>query len=200
MRKSFLGLLALPLLFSSNLAFAADEADSDDAESGEAQSAKPADAPDPATASILIEPALAIFGFYEGDIGIALDDNIAVSVWGQYFDYTLLGTGISGWGVGVGAPIFLSGEVFRGAYLYPLIKFQQVTFDVTDVDAVTATFYGPLLTGGYQWTWGRPAGFSLRIGGGLEYSLGQIESDNVDSSLSFEGIDYELDAAIGVAF
>lgn len=156
-------------------------------------------APEPATASILIEPALAIFGFYEGDVGIAVDETIAVSLWGQYFDYTLLDTGISGYGIGAGAPIFLTGEVFRGAYLYPLVKFQSVSFEVPN-ETVTATFYGPQLTAGYQWTWGRPAGFSLRIGGGLEYSFGKLESSAVDSELSFDGIDYELDAAIGVSF
>jgi hypothetical protein len=149
---------------------------------------------------VLIEPALAIFGFYEGDVGIALDDSVAVGVWGQFFDYTLLDTGISGYGVGLGAPFFLTGEVFRGACLYPLIKFQSVSFTADGVDELTATFYGPQLTAGYEWTWGRPVGFSLRVGGGLEYSFGKLESDTYDESLSFEGLDYEVDAAMGVTF
>lgn len=174
--------------------------DEEDAEAAEAKQEALGAPAEHATASVLIEPALAIIGFFEGDVGIALDESVAVGVWGQFFDYTLLDTGISGYGVGLGAPFFLTGEVFRGAYLYPLIKFQSVSFTADGVDELTATFYGPQLTAGYEWTWGRPVGFSMRIGGGVEYSFGTLESDNYDDSLSFEGIDYELDAAIGVTF
>lgn len=174
--------------------------DEEDAEAAEAKQEALGAPAEHATASVLIEPALAIIGFFEGDVGIALDESVAVGVWGQFFDYTLLDTGISGYGVGLGAPFFLTGEVFRGAYLYPLIKFQSVSFTADGVDELTATFYGPQLTAGYEWTWGRPVGFSMRIGGGVEYSFGTLESDTYDDSLSFEGIDYELDAAIGVTF
>jgi hypothetical protein len=191
MRTVILAAVGFPLLLSAGMVTAAD---------GQEEEKESLSPPEPASASILIEPALAVIGFYEGDVDIALDPNIAVGLWGQYFDYTLGNTGISGYGIGVGAPFFLSGEVFRGAYLYPLVKFQSVSFQVDTVDSVTATFYGPQLTAGYQWTWGRPVGFSLRIGGGIEYSFGQIDSDSVDDSLSFDGLDYELDAAIGASF
>jgi uncharacterized membrane protein len=169
-------------------------------EEGAEDDVKAKEAPESATASILIEPLPAVFGFYEGDVGVAITDTIAAAIWGQYFSYELGDTGLSGYGIGLGAPIFFTGTAFRGAYVYPLVKFQKVEFTVVDEAAVTATFYGPLVTAGYQWTWGRPVGFSLRIGGGIEYSLGQLESDTVDQSLSYEGFDYELDAAIGVAF
>jgi hypothetical protein len=75
-----------------------------------------------------------------------------------------------------------------------------VSFTAEGVDDLTATVYGPQLTAGYERTCGRPAGFSLRVGGGVEYSFGKLESDAYDDSLSFEGLDYEIDAAIGVTF
>jgi hypothetical protein len=169
-------------------------------EEGAEEKAEAKEAAAPATAAIMIEPLPAVFGFIEGDVGVAVTDSIAAALWGQYFSYELGDTGLSGYGIGLGAPIFFTGTVFRGAYVYPLIKFQKVEFTVVDEAAVTATYYGPLVTAGYQWTWGRPVGFSLRLGGGIEYSLGKLESDTVDESLSYEGFDYELDAAIGLSF
>lgn len=180
----------------------ADEDEDADTDEGAAEAApeQPA-ATQTATASVMIEPLLAIFGFYEGEVDVAVTDSVAAALWAQYFDYELLDTGLSGFGIGLGAPIFFTGEVARGAYVYPLVKFQKVEFGVPSQDeVVSVTYYGPQATIGYQWTWGRPVGFSLRVGGGLEYSFGKLESSVVDQTLSFEGLDYELDTAIGVTF
>jgi hypothetical protein len=151
----------------------------------------------PDSGGVFVEPLLAIFGFYEGDVNISVDDNLALSVWGQYFDYTLFDTGVTGFGIGLGVPIFLTGSNYRGMYLHPLLKYQQVDFDVSDAPAVSASFYGPQVTVGYQWTWSH---FSLKVGGGLEYSFGEVSSDSVDESVALNGFGVELDAALGVVF
>lgn len=149
------------------------------------------------SAGIFIEPLLAIFGFYEGEIDVTLDEQLALGLWGQYFDYELLGFGISGYGVGIGAQYFFTGEVYDGAYVYPLLKFQRARYDAGEDVSVHAQHYGPLVTVGYQWNWG---GFSLKLGGGLEYSFGELRSDDIDEDVSFEGPGIELDFAIGGVF
>jgi hypothetical protein len=222
MRTKLAAVCGIALLFGVSPVFAAEgdddegtkeetnDSESDDSDDSDSKKSdakeKEDEAPkEPATVSVNIEPFLAIFGFYEGGVDLSLTDTLAVELWGQYFDYTLFDTGISGYGLGLGAPIFLTGEVYRGAYVFPLLKFQQVKVTVNDEAAgvdevVSATFYGPQATIGYQWTWGRPVGFSLRLGGGLEYTFGKLESDNVNQDVSFDGLDYEIDIAIGASF
>lgn len=195
--RSFFTITLLTL--STSLAAYPDPAHAEDADEGadetRGDSKKSEDLPD--SGGVFVEPLLAIFGFYEGDVNVSVDETVAVSLWGQYFDYTLLDTGMTGFGIGVGVPLFLTGSNYRGMYLHPLLKYQQVDFDVGDAPVVSASFYGPQVTVGYQWSWSH---FSLKVGGGLEYSFGEISSESVDQSVSLNGLDVELDAALGVVF
>jgi hypothetical protein len=152
-----------------------------------------------ATVGIFFEPLLALFGFYEGDIGVAITDKVVIGVWGQYFDYEFVSVKLSGYGVGLGTQLFPLQKSFKGFYVYPMIKYQRVDFGVSGAGAAGLKYYGPQATLGYQWNW-EP--FSLRLGGGVEYTFGEV-SANVDAkkaSTDYRGLGYELDIAIGFAF
>ncbi|MEN9579505.1 MAG: hypothetical protein RJA70_2514 [Pseudomonadota bacterium] len=86
------------------------------------------------------------------------------------------------------------------------MKYLGTQFKVATVDTETGnstqdvanvTYLTPQVTVGYQWDW-QP--FSLRLGGGLEYSIGELSSDFSDQEVDFSGMDVELDAAVGVTF
>lgn len=160
---------------------------------------------EPSNAGIFIEPLLAFLGFYEGDVLVGVGDQVALGASFQHYDYELLGVGISGSGVGVGAQFFplQNGRTFQGFYVYPAVKYLGMKFSTiyidengAEIDVAKVSYYSPQVTTGYQWDW-QP--FSLRLGGGLEYSFGR-KLDSEFTKVDFSGLGYELDAAIGLTF
>ena len=147
-----------------------------------------------ASVAVVANPLGLLFGFYNVDVGVAVTDKLSANFAGHYWSLDFLGVETKAWGAGIGAQYFFYGNVFQGAFVYPALEIARTSITIGDFSA-SGTLFGPSAIVGYQWNF-HP--FTVRVGGGGQYLLGDVSGQNYKSSL--QGIDFKLDGSIGLAF
>ena len=150
----------------------------------------PAKKPASSTA-IVFNPVGLIFGLYNVDVGVGIAEQLSANFGGSYWSFDILGVKNSAWGLSVGGQYFFYGKRFDGAFVYPALEYARSTVSIGDVSA-SGSLFGPSAIVGYQWEC-KP--FTLRLGGGIRYYLGNVTGDGLSSDL--HGAALKLDGSIG---
>ncbi len=109
-----------------------------------------------------------IFGSYSLNFDFAVGDRITVGPYLNYFNYNLLGLGISSVGGGVAMMYYLSGPRLSSSwYLSPEVGFGANSLSLNGATSSVAGLQARA-TVGYQWVW--RSGFNLQLGAGVQYS------------------------------
>lgn len=165
------------------------------ATSAMAEEKAPAPEHEPSSGGVWINPLGLIIGLVSADVGIAFNESNALNVSASYWSFDLLGVKNTSIGLGAGWQYFIIGDTFGGFYVLPNVQFEYARVEIGDATG-TGVVVGPGALTGYQWDW-QP--FSLRLGGGFHYFIGEVEatSGNQSASSDISGFSLDLDASLG---
>jgi len=101
---------------------------------------------------------------------------------------------ITGGGLSVGASYYITGDAPRGFHMTMRLAPGFVSIDDNDGDSDTTFLFFTKFLVGYNWIW--KSGFSLGVGGGMQY----VHVKSEDSVDAFNGILPTLDFNLGFGF
>jgi hypothetical protein len=139
----------------------------------------------PRTAAIAVDPIPLALGRLGAEIGVAVGENVAVSV---SADFTPLATAVAV-RAELGAFLFLQRFAFHGLYVRPRLEWLSA-----GAESASGRAIGAGATVGYEWTW--PVGATLRLGGGVSYARPLPGG----AAVATEGLTPRLDANVGWVF
>jgi hypothetical protein len=136
--------------------------------------------------ALLSNPIASAFGILNFDIGVGLSQSVSLNFMPQY----LSAWNVTGYALNVGVQYFPSGDLFDGLFIYPMMGLAHAT---SDDDTAEANVWSLGTLAGYHWSW---TVWSLRLGGGFNYFVGNVEGD-IDDAL--DGFAPAIDISFGTA-
>jgi hypothetical protein len=140
---------------------------------------------------IFFNPLAIAFGLISAELALGLNESLALTVNGSYWNVDAGSISMTAAGGGAGLMYFPNGRLFQGLYLAPSVQYASATA-TSSVDEATASLVGSRGIVGYHWDW-HP--FALKLGGGIQYYSGSASGGDVDITLT--GAELAIDATIG---
>lgn len=154
------------------------------------------------TINFRVDPLGLLLGTVTGNVDFAITKHITVGPTASYFSASMLGTSLSGFGIGARANIYLSGDAISSGWLVgPSVGYSSFGVSAPGLSGSTGGFYVGAVAG-YQWVWKN--GLNLDVGLGANYYSqgGSITAQDGSTVLDvpfFHGITPTAEVSLGFA-
>lgn len=152
--------------------------------------------------NVRINPLGLLLGVLSGDVDFSISRKFTVGPSLSYYSASLLGTKLTGFGIGARGNYYLSGDAMTDSFILgPNVGMSLFSISSGTASASTVGFYMGGIAG-YQWVW--QSGFNINLGLGANYYIQSASAKASDgTSLSvpgFHGIGPTGELTIGWAF
>lgn len=140
--------------------------------------------------NVSTNPVALMYGSYQLSVSHSVSDNIALRADIEYLR-KYLETNISGFGAGLGAPIYFK-KMYDGFLLEPGFRYQNM-----QSGDVTVSYFGPQMLVGWHWMWDSGWNVALAMGIGRVWASA---NDTTGDSAKLEGVFPAGYLRVGYAF